>query len=109
MLMMNGLVGDFTFAARLKGEAGAALDAVLSAAESERDLLGVVDVEGRRDLPDRQVAVSDRTDAADHRPGRSRRPVARHRPEANRNAASGDSLSSPARIDVRPVVVSQPA
>ena len=36
MLLMNGLVGDFTFAARLKGQNRAALDAVLPAAEPER-------------------------------------------------------------------------
>ena len=58
MLMMNGLVGDFTFAARLKRRIRTALDIVLSTADSERDLLGIVNVESRGNLHDRQVAVS---------------------------------------------------
>ena len=81
MLLMNGLVGDFTFAARLKGRGRAALDAVLPAAQPERRLLGGADVEGRGDVPDRQGAVPDRADAADDaawsRPGCSRWPTAR--------------------------------
>ena len=79
MLLMNGLVGDFTFAARLEGPGRAALDAVLPAAEPERRLLGGPDVEGRGDVPDRQGALPDRAHAADHRPGRGRRAVARRR------------------------------
>ena len=49
MLLMNGLVGDFTFAARLEGAGRAALDALLPAAEPERRLFGRAHVEGRGD------------------------------------------------------------
>ncbi len=48
MLLMNGLVNDFTFAARLKGGGRAAVDPFLPAAESQRHVLGRVDVEGRK-------------------------------------------------------------
>ena len=100
MLLMNGLVGDFTFAARLQGRARAALDAVLPAAEPQRRLLGRADVEGRRDVPDRQAALPDRADAADDRPGRGLRSLAGDGPEPDRDAAPGDPLPGATRASV---------
>ena len=49
MLLMNGLVGDFTFAARLKGQAEPLSTLFYLPPNPERRLLGGADVEGRGD------------------------------------------------------------
>ena len=69
MLLMNGLVERLHLRRPAQGRDGAALDAVLPAAEPERRLLRGADVEGRGDVPDRQGAVPGRADAPDDRPG----------------------------------------
>ena len=59
MLLLNGLVGDFTFAAKLRGAARTALDALLPAPEPQRRLLGRAHVEGRGDILDWQGTLPD--------------------------------------------------
>ena len=100
MLLMNGLVGDFTFAARLKGQAEPLSTLFYLPPEPERRLLGGADVEGGGDVPDRQAAVPDRADAADDRPGRGRHAVAGRGQKRIETPHLAIRYSGAARIDV---------
>ena len=70
LLMLNGAVKDFNFAARVKGK-GVHVDAVLSDAGAERHLFGVPREQDRRDVRDGEGAVSGGADAAGERHARS--------------------------------------
>ena len=104
MLLMNGLVGDFTFAARLKGEAeplstlfylppnpNVVYSAALMSKAEETFLTG------KSPYPiERTLLTTGLVEAGVRSLGT--------RPEAARNAAPGDPLPSTARIDVCQVV-----
>ena len=64
MLLMNGLVQDFTFAARLKGQAEPLSTLFYLPPNPNVVVLRGADVEGRGDVPDGQGSLSDRANAA---------------------------------------------
>jgi len=72
MLLMNGLVRDFTFAAMIEGQSKPFSTQMYLPMPDGRTTLASffqpAGVQRRADVPDRQSAVSDRTDAADQRP-----------------------------------------
>ncbi len=99
MLMMNGLVGDFTFAARSKGESEPLStlfylppnpNVVYSAAlmsKAEQTFLT-----GKTPYPIERTLLTTG-------PGRSRHALAGHRSETAGNAAPGDPLPASPRVD----------
>ena len=58
LLMLNGAVRDYNFAARVKGMEGLAVAAVLPDADAERDVFGVPGARDRGDVRDGRGAVS---------------------------------------------------
>ena len=62
LLMLNGALQDYNFAARVKGMQGLAVAAVSPDAEPECDVFGVSGARHRGDVPDGRGAVSGRAD-----------------------------------------------
>ena len=98
MLLMNGLVGDFTFAARLKGRTeplstlfylppnpNVVYSAALMSKAEEMFLTG-------------KAALPDRAHAADDGPGSRRLPITHRRRKTPRNPASRHHLPGPPRV-----------
>ena len=109
MLLMNGLVGDFTVAARIKGQAeplstlfylppnpNVTYSAGLMARAEELFTTG-------------QGPVPDRADPADHRAGRGRDAVPGRRAKAAGDAAPGDPIPGAEGIAVSAGLKSPPA
>ena len=92
MLLMNGLVSDFTFAARLKGQAEPLSTLFYLPPNPNVVYSAALMSKAEETVPHRQAALPDRADAAHDRPGRSLRPVAGDRAGPHRDAAPGDRL-----------------
>ena len=98
MLLLNGLVTDMTFAARLRGESECLFVPDVPAASRRVQLLQPARAPGRDDVPHRQEPATDRADPADDGINGGRGRIAVARSTADRDAAPVGRLSGVARI-----------
>ncbi len=102
LLMLNGAVQDFNFAARRRRERASISTQFLLTPDAERDLLGVPGAKGRADVRDRRGAVSGGAHAADQRHAGELPDVEGGRPHAAGDAAFGCDLPGAGGIAVLP-------